>query len=135
MSTLIKNLQIKTESDFLIAGLPEELELLKKELPLFNDTQKNNHDFIMIFAEKETTAKVLIAKYLKLLTDDGLFWFCYPKKSSKKYKSDITRDSTWALFESYNFRPVRQISIDDDWSALRFRDCKYVKSKYFFNHK
>ncbi len=38
-----------------------------------------------------------------------------------------------ALFKTLNlgnagFEPVRQVAIDDDWSALRFRRTEYIKS-------
>jgi hypothetical protein len=51
---------------------------------------------------------------------DGLAWGAYPKKSSG-VETDITRDHGWdAVYES-GLQPVRQIAIDDTWSALRFR--------------
>jgi hypothetical protein len=36
-------------------------------------------------------------------------------------KSDINRDSIWPIAAQHGLRPVRQIAIDDDWSALRFQ--------------
>jgi hypothetical protein len=59
---------------------------------------------------------------------DGVIWFCYPKKSSKKYSSGIDRDHGWKVLNDSGFHGVRLIAVDTDWSALRFRNKKYIKS-------
>jgi hypothetical protein len=128
MGDFLAKLQIKNQSNFLIIDMPGDLEEFRKEVShRFNDKSGKAHDFIMIFAKDMKEAEDKIAKCIDLLIDDGLLWFCYPKQSSKKYKSDINRDKTWELFTKYDFRPVRQISLGDDWSALRFRNKKFVK--------
>ncbi len=48
--------------------------------------------------------------------------------TSRKFRSDINRDGMWELLSRLGIRAVRQISIDDDWSALRFRGERYVKT-------
>ena len=53
-------------------------------------------------------------------------WFAYPKGSSKKYKSQINRDSGWEVFGREGFEPVRMVAIDEDWSAVRFRRLQFV---------
>jgi hypothetical protein len=55
----------------------------------------------------------------------GLAWAAYPKKSSG-IESDLTRDEGWAALFDAGLRPVRQIAIDDVWSALRFRRVEHV---------
>jgi hypothetical protein len=52
----------------------------------------------------------------------------YPKGSSKRYRCDFNRDTGWAALGDVGFEGVRLISIDDDWSAMRFRRLEYVKS-------
>lgn len=59
---------------------------------------------------------------------DAAVWFAYPKKSSKRYKAEIRRDSGWQTLGDLGFEGVRQIAIDADWSALRFRRVEYIKS-------
>ena len=63
------------------------------------------------------------AGLLDSLRDDPepLVWFCYPKKSSKRYKTDISRDHGWSPLLDRGWEGVRQVAIDEDWSALRFR--------------
>jgi hypothetical protein len=59
---------------------------------------------------------------------DCAVWFAYPKKSSKKYKSDVNRDDGFQPLGAAGFEPVSIISIDDDWSALRFRRVAFIET-------
>jgi len=64
----------------------------------------------------------------KKLKGDGIVWFAYPKKTSKKYKVEIHRDYGWELVRKLGFESVRAVAIDEDWSALRFRKVEYIKT-------
>jgi hypothetical protein len=46
----------------------------------------------------------------------------------EKHRSDINRDSGWDVMGQAGFEPVRQVAIDEDWSALRFRRVEFIKS-------
>jgi len=59
---------------------------------------------------------------------DALVWFAYPKKSSKMYTCDFDRDTGWNALGAAGFEGVRQVAIDADWSALRFRRIEYIKT-------
>jgi len=58
---------------------------------------------------------------LRAIEDSAVVWFVYPKQTSKRYKSDLNRDVCWQALKPLSLQPVRQIAIDDDWSALRFK--------------
>ena len=51
--------------------------------------------------------------------DDRLAWIAYPKAG--QLGTDINRDSLAAAVAELGARPVRQVSLDEVWSALRFR--------------
>jgi hypothetical protein len=59
---------------------------------------------------------------------DAVIWFAYPKGTSKRYTCEFNRDTGWSVIRGLGFESVRQVAIDEDWSALRFRRQKYVKS-------
>lgn len=59
------------------------------------------------------------------VTYDGLLWISYPKKSSG-VTTDINRDVAWEEMKEFGLRPVFQISVDETWSALRFRPTEQV---------
>ena len=50
---------------------------------------------------------------------DRLAWIGYPKGG--KLGTDLNRDLLVAALSTEGIQPVRQVSIDDTWSALRFR--------------
>jgi hypothetical protein len=50
---------------------------------------------------------------------DRLAWIGYPKAG--QLGTDLNRDKLAAAVRARGLRPVRQVSIDDTWSALRFR--------------
>jgi hypothetical protein len=64
----------------------------------------------------------------KAAPGDAVVWVAYPKGTSKRYRSDLNRDSGWASLGAAGFEPVRQVAIDEDWSALRFRRVEFIKS-------
>ena len=53
---------------------------------------------------------------------DRLAWIGYPKAG--QLGTDLNRDRLVAALASRGVQPVRQVSIDDTWSALRFRPAK-----------
>jgi hypothetical protein len=61
------------------------------------------------------------------LVGDAVFWMAYPKGKSKNYTCDFNRDTGWEAMGDYGLEPIRQVSIDEDWSALRFRKVAYIK--------
>ena len=86
------------------------------------------YQFIMIFVKSKSEVEMLAPITLHNLMADGVLWFCYPKKSSKKYRSDIDRDHGWKALNDSGLYGIRMVAIDEDWSALRFRNIKYIKS-------
>ena len=50
---------------------------------------------------------------------DRLAWIGYPKGG--KLGTDLNRDRLAEALTTHGIQPVRQVSIDDTWSALRFR--------------
>ena len=53
---------------------------------------------------------------------DRLAWIGYPKGG--RLGTDLNRDRLAAALDAHGVRPVRQVSIDDTGSALRFRPVK-----------
>ena len=86
------------------------------------------YDFMILFVRKVAEVKEIVPVALHNLAVDGVLWFCYPKKTSKKYLSDIDRDHGWEALNDLDFFGIRMVAIDDEWSALRFRNIKYIKT-------
>jgi hypothetical protein len=86
------------------------------------------YEFIIIFVKSISEVDQAAPMTLHNLIADGILWFCYPKKSSKKYSSDLSRDFGWKVLNDAGLEGIRLVSIDKDWSAFRFRNKKYIKS-------
>ena len=81
---------------------------------------KVNDGLILAFAADK---KALIKVLERILPFDDArikLWICYPKKTSPQHV-DLTRNSVWELGSKYLLRPVSQVSLNNDWSALRLR--------------
>jgi len=87
------------------------------------------YDYVHVFVERAARAPELLPAAIDALDDGGLLWVSYPKKASKRYASDVSRDSdAWTPLYERDFEPVRQVSVDEDWSALRFRPVDAIES-------
>lgn len=67
-------------------------------------------------------------KNLDAIEPDSVLSFAYPKGTSG-VKTDVNRDSLWATGEEYGITAVAAISINDIWSAIRFRPIDRVGKK------
>lgn len=130
-SSLVKKLLIKPGQRMIILNSPEtfaeELAFLPEGIHL-KKILVGEFDFILLFAKNRQELERLFSKARKALIHDGIFWISYPKKSAK-VKTDLSRDILWKMIEKKGLRPVAAASIDDVWSAMRFRPPELVKSK------
>ncbi len=129
---LFKKLNYKDQGEAVILNAPEEFKasLSHTEFGKFvQDKFKAEQEisFILCFVQHRNALEKQIESIVPHLKDDVLLWFAYPKKSSKNYDSDISRDKGWESLGKYKYEPVRLVSIDDDWSAMRFRHLDYIK--------
>ena len=133
MKDLLKKLNYKGNKRIAIINAKESfLDELTKEL---NDIiidkeidQRCPYEFIMVFVVTVAEVEHFAPVALHNLTADGILWFCYPKKTSKKYTTGPERDRGWKSLNDAGLYGIRLVSIDDDWMAMRFRNIKYIKS-------
>jgi hypothetical protein len=133
MTTLFKKLNLKeAHKEILVLNAPEsftdELNQLSSEVQVVNNANAiNKIEFCLAFCYEANDIESTIQSIANKLDGDVVLWFCYAKKSSKKYRSDISRDNGWEVLSSHELEGVRLVSIDNDWSALRFRKVEYIK--------
>lgn len=80
---------------------------------------------VLVFVNNLDETSRLVPDGIRAVKQDGLLWVAYPKGSSK-VKTDVNRDKLWAAVEPTGWRPVRQVALDEIWSALRFRPAELV---------
>jgi hypothetical protein len=86
------------------------------------------YDYMILFVKSVSEIEFLTPFALHNLLADGVLWFCYPKKTSKRFSSDIDRDHGWKMLNDSGLHGIRMVAIDEDWSAMRFRNVKFIKS-------
>ncbi len=98
--------------------------ILESEFKAFNFktlafiTESSSNTLVFVNNNKELLS--LLSEQLKYIQPDSVFWIAFPKGTSK-IKTDITRDIIRETAEEYGIKTVTAISIDETWSALRFR--------------
>ncbi len=82
-------------------------------------------EFAQVFVKNAKELDRAVPTIEKALKNDGLFWITYPKGTSK-IKTDLNRDILWKEMEKYDLLGVSLVSIDETWSAMRFRPADKV---------
>jgi hypothetical protein len=80
----------------------------------------------MVFADDAASLRDLLATHQERLARPDILWVAYPKGN----RTDINRDSLWPILSELGLRPVTQVSIDQLWSALRFRPLKQGEAPF-----
>ena len=83
--------------------------------------------FLLAFVTKREEIEGLAKAIGEKAEGDAIVWMAYPKGSSKRLKCDFNRDTGWLPLRTAGFGSVRQVAIDEDWSALRFRRVEFIK--------
>jgi hypothetical protein len=82
-------------------------------------TDDEGADALIVFVRNSDELRTHEAAAIEHAGKDRLTWIAYPKAG--KLGTDLNRDKLWKLLEDKAIQPVRQVAIDDTWSALRFR--------------
>jgi len=132
MNALFKKLNFKDQPSILSVNHPasfqKELDDMSSITSILTDVdQVGRISFALVFVVKQAEVDQLIKQIAPKLEPDAVLWFCYPKGTSKRYTCDFNRDTGWASLGQYDLEPVRQVAIDEDWSALRFRNVDKIK--------
>ena len=130
MSTLLKKLHFKPHLRLVVINLVEDIRsefVQAVEHQHFFEKVEDISSFVLVFVMDVVQLNAIIPDVIDKLSEDALFWIAYPKKSSKRYKSNIDRDHGWGILGQYGFEPVSQVSLNDDFSVLRFRHIRHIK--------
>ena len=79
-------------------------------------------DGILVFVKTLNDVDAKCGPVVELAKRDGLAWIAYPKAG--QLDTDLNRDILWKHLLKQGIQGIRQISIDEVWSAMRFRPGK-----------
>lgn len=124
MKEILKKFKFKDDPIVINAPLSLAPEFAKLDLKASFD-KKIKSTNVLVFINNNTEYVAFLNKQLKNVEHDGVLWFAYPKGTSK-IKTDINRDTIRETGEKFGITTVTAVSIDDTWSALRFRPVESV---------
>jgi hypothetical protein len=131
MPTIFEKLNLKAQREILVLNAPQSFEPVLAalgDLTILRDIKKAKAvHFALAFASKQAELDALSKALADKAEGDALLWFAYPKGTSKRFACEFNRDSGWDVIRNAGFDTVRQVAIDEDWSALRFRRVEYIK--------
>lgn len=124
---LLQKLQIKDPNQFLVVDCPKDLLEICEQEGLVRQVNIDQYSTggVLLFVRNSEDLNEVITDFLKDATADN-HWVAFPKKTSN-IPTDLGRDQGWDKLTEADWIPVRQISINDQWSALRFRPRANVK--------
>jgi hypothetical protein len=114
---LAAKLQIKPGTQVAVIGRPADGPDLAPLGPLASDPAAAGA--VLAFARLREGLTGIAGPAVAAARQDRLTWIAYPKAG--QLGTDINRDSLASAVAEFGVRPVRQVSLDDVWSALRLR--------------
>jgi uncharacterized protein VirK/YbjX len=110
---LDKKLELKDGQTIAVVGEDVDLELSAQRVVV------DQADAVLVFTANETQLLKHLALLQSTARNEKLTWIAYPK--AKKLDTDINRDIIRQIANENELDPVRQIAIDETWSALRLK--------------
>lgn len=125
---LAKKLQMKAGQRAVIinppAGYLDRLVPLPTGVELV-ETSAEQCDFVLVFVKNMEDLQKFLPFAIQAVKHDALLWIAYPKGGAKA-GTDLNRDILWNAVSEHNLSGVTLVSLDDVWSAMRFRPSERV---------
>jgi hypothetical protein len=125
---LVKKLRVPGDGKMAIVEPPEGfLASIGRTIDetKLNEGEQGTYDYVQLFATNVADVERLAPKAVRAVKADGLLWMCYPKGSSK-LKTDLNRDRGWSIVKESGWEGIALVSVNDVWSAMRFRPVEAV---------
>jgi hypothetical protein len=110
-------LQLKSDQAFKLVDVPASQVVSFSEIGL--DGGNDSGTALLVFVINREALEKRVTMIVKAAAMDHLTWVAYPK--SGQLGTDLNRDILATFLTERGVQPVRQVAIDDVWSALRFR--------------
>jgi hypothetical protein len=133
MPSIFEKLNLGEHREILVLNAPESFDsalgTLQGVRVVRGITAVKKLSFALAFVTQQAQLDRLSKTIAAKAAGDALLWFAYPKASSKRYPCDFNRDQGWDALRKLGFDSVRQVAIDEDWSALRFRRLEFINHR------
>lgn len=112
--TLAKKLNLTQGMKLRVLGKPPGVDLGDVAT-----TKSAKSEGVLVFVRTFAEVDAKCGPAVNAAKHDDLAWIAYPKAG--QLGTDLNRDILWRHLLKEGIRGVRQVAIDDVWSALRFR--------------
>jgi|ERR1700686_1219905 len=133
MLSIFEKLNLKEQREIVVLNAPVSFEGALRTLRHVRILRRMAAVRELTFALTFVIQQIELDKLSKAITakaaGDALLWFAYPKSASRRYTCEFNRDKGWDVLLKSGFDCVRQIAIDEDWSALRFRRTEFINHR------
>lgn len=109
---LDKKLQLKEGQTITLVDKPASFTATLSEVPA-------SPDALLVFAGKEADLLGQLEALQAAAKGGKLTWVAYPK--AMQLQTDLNRDIIRDIANQNGLDPVRQVALDDTWSALRLK--------------
>ena len=110
-------LQLKPGQSVAIVNAPADAALELADHPVAGEP--GDADATVVYCANQAELERLSDDIVSSARRDALTWVAYPKAG--QLGTDLNRDVLAGLVTAHGVRPVRQVALDDVWSALRLR--------------
>jgi len=115
--SLAKKLNLQAGMTMRIVGGPADVDLADVV-----GTTSLEAEALLVFVKTRAEVDATCAPLIEAARRDRLAWVAYPKAG--QLGTDLNRDRLREHLLAHGIDSVRQVAIDDVWSALRFRPAK-----------
>lgn len=131
MSGVFAKLNYKAQPVIHVTGAPDSFRAELDAMAAVAEVRATlggaeNAEFVLAFAVTQAEVDAFADAVARCAAPDAVIWTAYPKGTSKRYRCEFNRDTGWDRFGAHGYEPVRQIAIDEDWTALRFRRAEKI---------
>jgi hypothetical protein len=114
--SLAKKLNLKDGAKLRVVGKPANVELDDVA------TTSGQAGAVLVFVKTLAEVDAKCAPVVEAAREDRIAWVAYPKAG--QLKTDLNRDILWQHLSAQGIQGIRQIALDQVWSAMRFRPVK-----------
>jgi hypothetical protein len=113
-----RKLQLRSGTTVALLGVPGDVDLTLPD-DVATTREAADADAVIAFVHTSSDLDGAAAAAVAAARADRLAWIAYPKGGH--LGTDLNRDRLADAARERGAQPVRQVSIDETWSALRFR--------------
>jgi hypothetical protein len=131
LSALAKKLRLRADQTVAILNSPAGyLELLAPgpSVVVVEAKPDRTYDAVQLFVNSVEELRSLGSTAIHAVKPDGTLWVTYPKGGKTRGATDLPATPWWTkrdvlgeLTGETGYKPVAFVSIDDNWTALRFK--------------